>query len=184
MQEKRLKYILLPVVLFIWGAATWRYFFSGGEEGQAGPRVAVATPVVEDLAVTEELSFALLEDYRDPFLARAGNWDTGKDFGDSESSSPANPVGSPPVKVPAVARPKSQPTPPAMNWDQFRYLGLVRNSSGDGDSSGKVVGLLWQNGHSRPVEVGGIYRQLEIISITSDSMHIRWQGEPHKIGRL
>jgi len=67
MKNKKLTYILLPLVIIVWGLVVYRIFF----EGKTKPEniSAVAKPLIKESAKEEKSTYKLIANYRDPFLS-------------------------------------------------------------------------------------------------------------------
>ncbi len=66
MKNKKLTYILFPIVIIIWGLVIYRIFF----EGQTKPEniAPVVKPVIKTDVKEEQRVYRLIANYRDPFL--------------------------------------------------------------------------------------------------------------------
>lgn len=66
MKNKKLTYILFPIVIIIWGLVIYRIFF----EGRTKPEniTPVVKPVIKTDAKEEQKAYRLIANYRDPFL--------------------------------------------------------------------------------------------------------------------
>ncbi len=66
MKNKKLTYILFPIVIIIWGLVIYRIFF----EGRTKPEniTPVVKPVIKTDAKEEQEAYRLIANYRDPFL--------------------------------------------------------------------------------------------------------------------
>lgn len=67
MKNKKVTYILLPLVIIVWGLVVYRMFF----EGKIKPEniSAVAKPVIKESSKEEKSTYKLIANYRDPFLS-------------------------------------------------------------------------------------------------------------------
>ena len=65
-KNKKLQYILLTVVLVVWGLVIYRIFF----EGRSKPDnlTQVIKPIVKETIEAKKESYRLIASYRDPFL--------------------------------------------------------------------------------------------------------------------
>lgn len=63
----KLTYILLPLVVIVWGLVVYRIFF----EGRTAPEniSSVPKPVLKESVKEEKSSYKLIANYRDPFLS-------------------------------------------------------------------------------------------------------------------
>lgn len=107
MKSRGLTYLLLVVVLGVWGVVAWKLFFSGPKETIPGP---VAVPRTrENLHIADD---TLRLDYPDPFLRAAA----------AKPSAPA------PVPVTSTARPVGRKELPAA---QLACSGRIRKQGID-----------------------------------------------------
>lgn len=68
MKNKKSVYVLLPLVLFIWGAVMYQFFsFSTTEEEVAVPTNEISLKPIQPI---KRDSFAINTNYRDPFLGK------------------------------------------------------------------------------------------------------------------
>ena len=67
MKNKKVTYILLPLVIIVWGLVIYRIFF----EGKTKPEniSAVAKPLIKESSKEEKSTYKLIANYRDPFLS-------------------------------------------------------------------------------------------------------------------
>ena len=67
MKNKKVTYLLLPLVIIVWGLIIYRIFF----EGKTKPEniSAVAKPLIKESAKEEKSTYKLIANYRDPFLS-------------------------------------------------------------------------------------------------------------------
>ena len=67
MKNKKLIYILLPLVIIVWGLIVYRIFF----EGKTKPEniSSVAKPLIKESSKKEKSTYKLIANYRDPFLS-------------------------------------------------------------------------------------------------------------------
>lgn len=177
MKEKRLKTILLPLVLLIWGLTIYRYFFDSPDP--SGDMIATAPNKQIEFALHSEENkrdtFSLLPGYPDPFLSGASN------RAKFDRSSPNRSGKTTPYNRATSPKPRKRPSKQVrttVNWAQFQYQGLISQSQGE-----HQVALLSHNGKLQSVEVGGHYRQIEVLKIGPDSIWLRYQGEENSISR-
>lgn len=64
--NKKIQYILLPIVILIWGLVVYRIFF----EGKTKPEnlKQVIKPIIKESEEKKEETYKLFANYRDPFL--------------------------------------------------------------------------------------------------------------------
>lgn len=151
MGNRRTTYLMLAVVLGIWGLIGWRIW--KGLQGKEDP-IAVtdmSRPKKQSDLVSDQ--FTLIANYRDPFL--------GKTFVDDDR--------------PAVATPRPntatvQVTTPAVTevpWPELHYYGFVRQSSQEA-----MTGFLSISGSSHFVKAGQVIEGLTISRVWLDSVEV------------
>ncbi len=78
MKNKKLTYILLPLVIIVWGLVVYRMFF----EGRTKPDnlTQIIKPIVKEQTQTKNKTYKLIANYRDPFLDKtaSGNIESGE----------------------------------------------------------------------------------------------------------
>lgn len=159
--------ILFPVVFAIWGYTFYKYFLYEPDPQTASGLTAIATGVGEKNSFSMELdSFKLLEEYRDPFLGRRRS---GKQIV-SEVVNPASPV------QPVNPRVKPVKPEPAINWDIFRYSGMVKETG-----KAQMVGLLSIQGKLHSVTSGDRIAGAEVLWLNEDSLGILFKEESHTV---
>jgi hypothetical protein len=99
MKNKRVVFILLPIVLIIWGAVIYRIYFAVKQKQILN--VKTSMPRIKADLNTEE--FVIVANYRDPFLVSEKN-------------------DKPKIVVPKSVA-KSQP----LNWPNIKYNGSIKN---------------------------------------------------------
>lgn len=149
MKNKKLSWILLPVVLGIWGAIGWQvYAAMKSDDG-----VLIDDNTTEaDTGTTKAVpdTFTLLLDYRDPFLD--------KPVINTKSTS---------VNNNATAQKKTQPVIVSTQWPAITYSGLVRQPNSD-----RMVGFLSVGGKTHFVKSGDVIEMISVGRITRDSVEI------------
>ena len=66
MKNKKLTYILLPLVITVWGLVVYRIFFDGKTKPENIS--TIAKPLIKELSKEEKSTYKLIANYRDPFL--------------------------------------------------------------------------------------------------------------------
>lgn len=157
MKNKRLTYLLLPIVAAIWGYAIYKYLFTTLEEpetalttAQKGIDSLVSQPIAYD-------SFALLENYPDPF--RAGNQSFRRSpEPESDYSPPAQP------RTHVASAPKTI-APPTRDLLAFTYCGLVQQTG-----TARQTGILRAHAKSYFVQPGDQVAGLTVLAVFPDSL--------------
>lgn len=167
--NKYAPYILGPIVLLVWGLIFYKIYqavYGGGAE--------LPVPAYSQLSLYEtteqDSGYALLIDYRDPFL---GNSLKGSRSSPERSARTTGPMSRRPAPKPfaANARPAEvstlQPTP----FPIVRYQGVQIM---DRDT----VALLKINNRFFPVvRRGEVLERVQVETITPDSIYLRFEGQ-------
>jgi len=140
-KNKKSIYILLPLVIIIWGAVFWK-LLKGGQGKILPPPAVNITNTVKEAENKEHTT--LLLNYEDPFL---------KTLKGTRQESNANEV----KQVVAVNR--------VVMWPMFEYNGMIRNNT-----SNKAVGMLKLNGKNYLVQNGDWIEGLFVEAVFPDSI--------------
>lgn len=151
MNNKKTKYVLLPLVLLLWGYIAYRIFEQVNPEieieNSVRPRL---NPMVESKA---EDTYKLLLDYPDPFLKHIR------------------------IKKEKAEKEKQQTIVNrvyAWNWPNMNYGGCIQNKN-------KMVGLLQLNAKHLLVQEGKTYEKFIIEKLYADSIVIKRETEKRTI---
>jgi hypothetical protein len=153
MNNKKTIYILLPLVLILWGYIIYRVV------DQAKPEIDLSNSELPRLQVNsnqnEQESYQLLLDYQDPFLktAIANNQNAEKEQAEAQ-----------------VRRRGLH----AWNWPNFTYNGSIQNHK-------KVVGLLQMNSSNLLVQEGKVYQEFKVFKLFPDSIIMERGGEKRTV---
>lgn len=170
MKNKRLTYILFPLVALIWGYAIYKYLFADHEQGADAPTTIVSTMDTLPAPPVQLDSFNLITDYRDPFLGTAAQAPLKR----MEPVAPEHNDGD--GQTGAIRAPKIEP--PTVAWDSYRYSGLIQHSG-----TADLVGILRISGKSHYVNVGSLVQGTTVLALTGDSIRLSSAGETKTIGR-
>lgn len=161
MKSRKTAYVMLPLVLAIWGTIGWKVYASLGNEPAAV--TAERTAPVKDRSVQLPDTIRLIANYRDPFLDKlvATEKPTVKPIRNPKPAQPGTPQVSQPVQV----------------WPQVTYHGLIKRS---GDE--KTVGFLRVNGTSHFIRGNEAAGVVNVVRLWKDSVEVAW-GKEKKIVR-
>lgn len=144
MKDKKTLYLLIPLVLIIWGYVGYKFFTFGNEDEVIEPiRVGDIIAKEEALKRKPELSLS----YKDPFLKNVRN----------KSYIP---------KTTKISKPKKNE--PKVNWGEINYNGYMNNSQ-----KRKKIALLRINEKSVLGEIGNQYNGIGILKIEEDSILLK-----------
>lgn len=154
MKNKKLTYILILLVLGVWGLILYRIFDAAGSSGTPVPVVVKSEKeAFNDFSIPKDTGKLLLN-YRDPFgLTR---------LKDTTVSHPKAMSGKLAVVV----------AKPAVNWSFISYLGYVRNPA-----SKRMVALVTINGQNATLAEGETKSQVKLLKNLRDSIKISYRGK-------
>ena len=147
MKNKKLTYILIPLVLIIWGYLIYKIVsgLTGGDNEIIVPKSQLLLAVPDTLGSEPKEIFVLKEVARDPFLntvykKRIEN------------------------KTKKIVRKK-------VSWPEIRYLGLVSN-----ESDKKSIGLIEIEGNNFFFEKGDSNQDITLIKIDKNQVVLVYMG--------
>ncbi|SDI25000.1 hypothetical protein SAMN04488062_1316 [Flavobacterium omnivorum] len=151
MKNKKNIYILLPVVLFIWGAVMYQFFsFANTKETQ---QLTSTEFQIKTLTITERDTFSINVNYRDPFL--------GKMF------APQNNVTS---KKTSKTRKEPQIEEPLI-WPPILYKGIVS------DTKDKIkIYMLIIGGKTCLMKKGETENEVFLKEGDRESVYVKYKG--------
>jgi hypothetical protein len=171
-----LTYVLIPLVIAIWGYAGYRYLFELQEQDEVPAQVpTTALTVAAALPAARDTS-ALGLQYRDPFLSGM-DASSAPAFGSELPPAPTQQAPAP-VATPVQAAPSTPAAPAAVDWSAYRYNGLIQRSG-----TSQQVGILRIHSKSHYVQVGSKAQAAEVLRLDGDSIQVRVGTETKIIGR-
>jgi hypothetical protein len=157
MKNKKLSWVLLPVVVVIWAMIGWKVYASMSAEDDQFVPGKVDSGQTNNLSNVPD-TYQLSLDYRDPFLdARSAPKKN------THASAAQNSV--PPKKIDAEPPVKKEPP-------SIQYFGLVKEKT-----SNKTVGFLRVNGESFFVKQNDLISEITIIRLWRDSVEVRYDAK-------
>ena len=159
MKNKKLIYLLLPVVIAIWGIIFYRIFnTTGGDENNVVKEINAGTDKGQS-SYTD--TFSISANYRDPFMGKlaVGNND--------------QPKATTSMQKKAV-EPKPQPAPTP--WPALAYSGMIKNQR-----SSIQLAMLQVNGQSYNIKSGETVEGVQVMKIYRDSVEVIFQKEKRTI---
>ncbi len=152
MKNKKLSWILLPVVLGIWGMIGWKVYASMNSEKAGFSSELPQTASFDTSKVPEK--YQLNINYRDPFL----------DLPVANNSSVAS------KHYPDAAKKADQvkEPPPTIVPPTIQYYGLVKETT-----SNKTVGFLRVNGETHFVKQNDVVHGIQVEKMWADSVALR-----------
>jgi hypothetical protein len=154
MKNKKLTYLLIFIVLVVWGLILHRVFAatSGNEDEGLPLAVTPAKEAYNDFEIPKDTTRLLLN-YRDPFgLVK---------FKDTVALKTV--VHKDLIRLKVI---------PAINWNFIQYSGYIRNPS-----SKKLIALLTINGKNEMLSEGETIDQVKLIKNLRDSIRVSFNGK-------
>lgn len=152
MKNKKNIYILLPLVLFVWGAVLFQIFsFTNAEE-----IVSNNSPEFnfKPLKVNKKASFAINVNYRDPFLGKMYSAET-------ESS----------VKTKSSKSTKTPKQVEQLVWPNIVYKGLISDSK-----SKNQIFMLIIDGKNYYMKIGDTENEIFLKKGDKESIYVKYKG--------
>ncbi len=160
MKNKKLTYVLIALVVLIWGFFFYVLFGPTETVGSTYVPVDLEPDEKQDTIQFQELDL----NYSDPFLNRKIVAVSGV----SENTGSVN--NQQPKKVYQPVKPV-QKVEPTIIWPKIEYGGTVNNSKG----------LIKINNSLRILEHGEGYNEVNILGIYPDSIQVEYKGEKKSI---
>ncbi|MBN1113090.1 MAG: hypothetical protein JXA53_09290 [Bacteroidales bacterium] len=152
-KNKKINYLLIPVVILIWGIIIYKMFFSG-----ISYNISQSQHVVKQKSKVELITsriFRLKLNYSDPFL---------KDVDKTEIIEKVNDNNYYGYNTDRLAETTT------INWPSVKYFGLTKNNE-------SKVGWLNIDGKSILVHNGDEYNNVSVKKIMGDSILLQFKGE-------
>jgi len=144
MKDKKTLYVLIPLVLMIWGYVAFRFLSYGVDDQDIEP-IRVSEIIAEDREINQKPTLEL--SYRDPFL---------------KNYKRAN-------KNRSVANPKTTKTKvTTVKWDKIVYNGFMKNAK-----TSKKIALMNIEGKVVLGEKSFEFKGIEIVKILEDSVLLK-----------
>jgi hypothetical protein len=161
MKNKKTAYILVPVVLAIWGMIGWKVYAAMKGKERSMNIVTTEKSNISKNEISDTIR--LIANYRDPFL------DDSKFKIQDSKLKPGNKT----LKVKIPVEPKV-----IVAWPAVAYYGLIKRN-GDG----KTVGFLSVKGVSYFVQGGDGAGEVRVGKLWKDSVEVVWGKERRVVGR-
>jgi len=160
MKNKKLTYILFPVVIIVWGLIVYRLFF----EGKVTPENIKQTvkPVKNKIETSEKETYKLIANYRDPFLSSKGTKSTVGIIENQKSQAKSNTKSNLRRRRTSVSRTR---------WPEVKYSGFIEGSKA------KHTILLEVKSKNYLAYVGDTIDQIFIKEFYGDSLLVVYKNE-------
>lgn len=152
MKNKKNIYILLPLVLFVWGAVLYQVFsFTNSDEiiPDSSPEFSI-----KPLKINKKESFAINVNYRDPFLGKMYKTDT---ISHTKKSHPKT------VKI--IKQPE------ALVWPNIVYKGLISDTKGK-----SRIFMLIIDGKNYFMKTGDTENEIFLKDGNKESVYVKYKG--------
>ena len=158
MKKKKTLYMMLPLVLLVWGFVFYQLFGSFfGTPNYAKEEIKQEVNIDE----IKKDTFLIVADYRDPFLGKKIR--TKKTISSSQGTKPK---GNNRAKMPKAEKP----------WPSISFKGMIKNNNSD-----RRVGILNVNGKEFLIKEKDIVNDVTIVSIAKSTVEVRFQKESKTI---
>jgi len=154
MKNKKMLYILLPLVLFVWGLIFYKVYNSINSSNQIVSEPP-ATTNLNDSNLYKMDTFSIFNNYRDPYLTKAVSVVKGN------SHTINKPIPDKSIQVHTEVK-----------WPSIIYNGVIKSKK-----SLKKLVLLKINGESNFMSTGTSSMGVEILDIYNDSIKVNYKGE-------
>lgn len=155
MKNKTITYILLFLVLVIWGTILYKIFFYTESESET---FSMGKTSLTKITPESSDTFSLSLNYSDPFLK-----ENVRSNSISKSSTSTRKSGQ--VKPTTI---KNNPsTSPQVVWPKVKYEGLIKNNNNS-------TAILSINGSTQFLKIGDSFNDVKVESITKDSVIVSY----------
>jgi len=162
MKNKKLTYVLLPLVILLWGLIFYRIYDRVHRDGV--PEKINSLPVFQQGKDTATHQFTIQANYRDPFIVRHTEKNTIKQPEQPEITNRK-------VSLLRNQRPIQQ-----VRWPEITFGGLILNEGSD-----KKTALLSVNRQNFLLCQGEEREGIRLEKLYSDSINVAYQGEKKSI---
>jgi hypothetical protein len=174
LKNKKSSYFLLPVTLGIWGFIGYKVYQYMNDGGGDLPLTENIKPISAEKLMSD--SFAIFNNYRDPFL---GN--DGKEMGGIHKPNTNHSYSSGGTNNNTI--PKRNPTNPVVTntvavtnvWPRITYFGVMTNATAK-----RELAIISIDGASRQIKVGDKINDLKIMAYTENDVTIQ-RGKEKKV---
>lgn len=150
MKNKKLLYVLIPAVIFIWGAIIYKVVIGlSGSDGNSFQEIKMTE--IKSNEVSND-TFSINPTYRDPF--------SGKRVKNS------NPISG------SFTNQLNANTSPQTKWPEIIYGGIVKNQK-----SNKQLVLVQINGQSNIMKAEETFNNIEVTKVFKDSIEVKFGKE-------
>lgn len=169
MKNKKITYILIPLVAIIWGFVIFKIFNYTDDGGNYNQNISNSLKFKEENAVVD--TFTIVANYIDPFLGKFASSYRNQDIEISEENNSENIVKKPEINK--IVAPK-----PFLRWPQIEYGGIVYNSK-----TQKKLALVKINNQEQLAKIGDAFNKVKLLEIFPDSIKVQFETETKTINK-
>jgi len=158
--KKKVNYILIPLVLLIWGGVIYTAI-NGLSNNDDGYVINQALPEVNMDQIKSD-SFTLLANYRDPFLKRR-YYSTTSTKNRSSTTNGSKSI----TNLKKTSKVEKKET---MNWNFISYHGKIKNQQ-----TTKNVGMLTIKGKDYLINEGETIEEVRLVKLLEDSIKVSYR---------
>lgn len=160
MKKKKTIYLLLPIILLVWGFVFFQLFSYFFAEPSYATKEKEFTVSIDEI---KKDTFSIVANYRDPFL-------------DKKTSLKTHPPIAQRTATKASKHKAIQPVPPKQ-WPVIKYKGMIKNNN----NAERRVGIVTIGNQEFLVKEGSILNEISFITINKDYIKVSLQKEQKTI---
>jgi len=161
MKNRKLNWILLPLVILIWGFVAYRVFWKEpAEQPRRASRIAPKEEAAKAFRQDSQVRLSL--DYTDPYQA------------ERRQESPTTKPTIVPKSLPVITRQEVVKKQSVVNWPTIRYKGVSVNG-------GKKTAIISINGKNYFPSQGQEISGVRLVSIGKSSIRVQYEGASKEI---
>lgn len=158
-QKKKTIYILMPIVILVWGFVFYQlygYFFSTPSYANTEEEIII------NIDEIKKDTFSIVADYRDPFL----------------SQKRIQTVNHRVVTKTNGSKAKKNSAPTVLKWPSIQYKGMIKNNNSE-----RRVAIVNVDGKERIVKEGTTLNELKVVKIEKETITVSFQNEQKTINK-
>lgn len=159
-QKKKIIYILMPIVILVWGFVFYQlygYFFSTPSYVKAEEKAII------NIDEIKKDTFSIVADYRDPFLTK-------------KIIPTANHQVA--IKTNGASQTKKNTPPTVFKWPSIQYKGMIKNNNSE-----RRVAIVTVDGKEHIVKEGTTLNELKVVKIEKETITVSFQDEQKTINK-
>lgn len=162
MKNKKLIYILLPLVILVWGLVVYRFFFEGRKDSDRIPMLENKKEIKTEIENEEQ--YTLIANYRDPFLDHVPAIIQNDESDEKKAE----------TNLTNLRRQRTNVS--SVRWPEISYGGFIRN-----DKENKYTILVGIKNQNYLVNIGDTIQNIHIKAFYQDSLLIVYNNEEKTI---